>query len=510
MIKDLVVRIAVPVSGGVRSGTGYPVARDLLLTARHVLHPTDRDPNRPIKLHWLPSDFIGEGELAGGVYDLGDEKADIVWENEALDAALIRFSIPRLDTVAGWLIDRPPRQGEEWFAAGYPETGRWNEGDRTGLAHLESFEGTAHEPPTRQGYFEVTANPAPRRPEDWGGASGMPLFRNDTSEIIGIATRAPPYSPNKLHAVQASRLLTDPRLKALLAKTWDIQKSRKNLRDELARLVTGNPKLGALLRIAFGMSQDESVVDELVKPQALEIIGEKLRGILREVCDNFQLPPAAEEKELAEVVLAVAAILTTYHYPESRTSESRQNIFDKGLNLIEIKVSSRMVAEFEIASVEGRAARHATRLHEKDDPAGRNHLPAGPLEGIGDDGRKAVAAYCEQKWSQFYGHQREQLRDGIIRLMGKDDREGTPMDRSQLANAELKMAYHGRGRPYYCCKLRKEPSAREAQEIFLKQIAEDFPHLLVFKLSPEVQDELNEIDLFGHYRHMLPIKPGNA
>lgn len=57
MNKSLLVAVFVPIkdAAGEDSGelaTGYPVGKDLILTARHVLHPEPpncRDNNRPIK-----------------------------------------------------------------------------------------------------------------------------------------------------------------------------------------------------------------------------------------------------------------------------------------------------------------------------------------------------------------------------------------------------------------------------------------------------------------------------
>ena len=56
MDKNLLVEIFVPTqgSGGKRGefASGYPVAPDLILTARHALNPPDRDLDHPIEMRW--------------------------------------------------------------------------------------------------------------------------------------------------------------------------------------------------------------------------------------------------------------------------------------------------------------------------------------------------------------------------------------------------------------------------------------------------------------------------
>ena len=74
MDRSLLVRIFVPTreKGVGNTGTGYPVGRDLVLTARHVVEPPDRDPKSPIQILWYDYPNAGPDD---GWYRLAEQFA---------------------------------------------------------------------------------------------------------------------------------------------------------------------------------------------------------------------------------------------------------------------------------------------------------------------------------------------------------------------------------------------------------------------------------------------------
>ena len=57
MHKDLIVAIFAPTTGVGKMpgcvGTGYPITDDLILTARHVVEPANRNRQEPIRVRWF-------------------------------------------------------------------------------------------------------------------------------------------------------------------------------------------------------------------------------------------------------------------------------------------------------------------------------------------------------------------------------------------------------------------------------------------------------------------------
>lgn len=117
MDKNLIVEIFVPKSGtdGKKGdiATGYPVARDLILTARHVLHPQEsgRDDACKIEVRWRHPNVNDKGwrPIAG-----------IAWESEGWDLALLECPLPQEMTDWGFLSEQMPTDTMQWVSAGFP------------------------------------------------------------------------------------------------------------------------------------------------------------------------------------------------------------------------------------------------------------------------------------------------------------------------------------------------------------------------------------------------------
>jgi hypothetical protein len=126
MDKSLLVVIFVPTfdengsDGGGKFGTfgtGYPVGQDLVLTARHVLAPVNRDHRYPIAIRWY---YYPRAGAKGGWYDVSDDK--VVWpDTEELDVALLRCKPPQeARAFRCYFASTAPQQGDRWMSAGFP------------------------------------------------------------------------------------------------------------------------------------------------------------------------------------------------------------------------------------------------------------------------------------------------------------------------------------------------------------------------------------------------------
>jgi hypothetical protein len=217
MQKDLIVAIFAstnaenPTTGVF--GTGYPVAEDLILTSRHVVAPGN--PNTParIEVKWFYDQPADKKSPAW-------TKADLVWTGAGdLDAALIRCPRPAhlrkfpLDR----LIERKPTDGESWESTGFALANKHGKVRRPG-----EFGGTVRSMADAAPFFEVVEGAPPTRApqepiaeEQWGGASGMPIFV--ASGILGILCQIPPKHGNKkLEVVPAWLLLRDEKFREAL------------------------------------------------------------------------------------------------------------------------------------------------------------------------------------------------------------------------------------------------------------------------------------------------------
>jgi hypothetical protein len=192
MDKSLLIAVFVPTTdetgtdfGGQRGelATGYPVGKDLILTARHVLHPEPpchRDRRHRVKLRWH---YFPSGEGMNWI-EIPDE--DLVWESPGeLDAALIRCPRPR-DAVGWGIVSRDqPRDGVTWASEGFPRATRYEN-----RRNPSSFIGKVCSKAPSEPCFELTVETAPEDEEGWKGVSGMPVFVG--RRILGVVGSVPP------------------------------------------------------------------------------------------------------------------------------------------------------------------------------------------------------------------------------------------------------------------------------------------------------------------------------
>jgi len=239
MNKALLVRIFTPVLDPKNQekpgqlgecGTGYPVGPDLVLTAWHVVFPDDRDPNFPIEVRWHSHPNVTP---ADGWFVLKDE--DIVWEDKQLDAALLRCPRPEAMRGFGYVSDQRPRTGHPWESAGFPRVARYEK-----VQHAEPFRGEMNSLIEGEGHFTIDVTAPPRNDEDWRGASGMPVFRQGTSIILGLVKQVPQgFGGGKLHVIPSFRLLESPTFRQAIGH--DVRERRRGqVEADLASLLASS------------------------------------------------------------------------------------------------------------------------------------------------------------------------------------------------------------------------------------------------------------------------------
>lgn len=162
MNKDLIVEIFVPTLGSNGSdgmiATGYPVARNRILTARHPFYPDEgpaRDPAFPIEIRW---------HYPGAALDW-QAAEDIAWESECWDLVLLDCQFPA-DVAAN--------------------RGFLSEALR----------------------FAVSEAAGPATEDAWKGASGAPVFVD--WRILGVIASVPPdLRARRLDVVSMWRVLRE-------------------------------------------------------------------------------------------------------------------------------------------------------------------------------------------------------------------------------------------------------------------------------------------------------------
>ncbi len=179
-------------------GTGYFITNELVLTAYHVFSP-----GRPQEIRVRPEKHTSQDPW---IY----AEPEPVWENEQLDAVLIKVPDSGLSSVEHpkWGETDPDKRTDtyvEWFTLAYPnaykDANNWVKADLKGEWKVRGGTGQIE----RELHLGVE-NP-PDKAEDWKGASGAPVFVGD--EMIGIIRSGLTKISSLLTGMPIERLLQD-------------------------------------------------------------------------------------------------------------------------------------------------------------------------------------------------------------------------------------------------------------------------------------------------------------
>ncbi|MEI2783185.1 MAG: hypothetical protein V9H25_18875 [Candidatus Competibacter sp.] len=515
MKKSLLVAIFVPTTD--KSGkdfggelgelaTGFPVGKDLILTARHVLDPDrpySRDVRHRVKICWYYSnttdlDWI---EIPEG---------DIVWKSQGdLDAALIRCSQRPRDAV-GWGIvsSEKPHDDMRWISEGFPRATKYDD-----VCKPSSFGGLIRSKADQESYFELTEDAQPRKDEDWKGVSGMPVFVSD--KILGVVQSVPrKFNAKKLYATPIWKLLQDEGFRKELG--IDEQRERlESARKMLHRLLEGSEKATRDLASALNLGSSSGDI--------LKCRGQVIEALLNETPPLerlFELGLSIQEKRRTEKDRAgarvaanlILTILPAIH-EAAAVSEVRRCKGDASVRILALPTKLKTLAEIIMAGADRRVARlrsPATRLVF---PEGEACLPEPPESGRDADGKQFVRDWrahlletFDTDLDRFKGAFQDYLKERFIpsdlRSPGAGIAEKELLD-TVAAQLRQEAGVQDGGLTYYFIAWMPEnPEAQRKREDILAELKQAFPPIAFLRLAGA--EPLNvEWERYGKLRDLL-------
>lgn len=174
MDSTLIAKVLLTKKDGKRSiGTGYPIAKNRIITARHVVYFDERDYEKPITVEWP---------------DLGHQclKAKVIYDGgEQCDIAVLECDTPPQSHVSPLILSsRFPQAHESWEGFGYPRLGRAEDATRNKISALGKF----HAPDRVSHRISLTSKSDAIDKPDWGGISGAPAFQGNVLYAVISST----------------------------------------------------------------------------------------------------------------------------------------------------------------------------------------------------------------------------------------------------------------------------------------------------------------------------------
>lgn len=342
-------------NGKVRIGTGYPVAGDRVLVARHVV----AEDGEEIDLTQIELTFFRHRQP--------DKKRTRVvpsrcaWDGggtTAWDAVIFECTFPEcFDISKVGLCNYRPRTDEKWESEGFPETGQLQ--DRR---EPQPLKGTTHQCADDAKTFHLVVDGAAMSAEAWAGASGAPVFVGQ--RILGLITETrDAYGGNRILAIPMFRLLEIPEFRDALGISPQEAIDRARYAAQIQKLLLAAPSVMERMEKSLSKIREERGVGLNIQPRAglsgnyaradvliQALVYEKLapddaRDVLVEAFQEC-VEGDSEEKTLLEIVC--------WYLPIGRNVDGAERIrwqCDKGLNdLIELSASDGLAAEAVMAA----------------------------------------------------------------------------------------------------------------------------------------------------------------
>jgi hypothetical protein len=165
------------VNGKNAIGTAYPISKNLIITARHVVDFAERDVDKPISIIW--TDILDGDEKP---YTVEVSQMNIVFNGgEKYDVVLIRCALPANVDIPP-LLGVHPVEHQKWKSMGFPQVGK----EEDGLRHKISAMGEIFPPDKNNSILHLASLNDARENNAWMGMAGAPVFSGEI--LIAVIT----------------------------------------------------------------------------------------------------------------------------------------------------------------------------------------------------------------------------------------------------------------------------------------------------------------------------------
>lgn len=490
MDSRLIAQVWAPKNNGKNAiGTAYPIGKDLLLTARHVVVFVERAIDQPIRIVWedLKDPLTGQKP-----YSIEVSQNDIVFDGgNDYDVVLIKCSVPSKAYISPWMLsERHPVAGDRWHSWGYAfvgkEDGQWKKIPAMG----EVF------PPNQcSAVLHLESKGDAKEKEGWQGVSGAPVFI--AYHLIAVLTETPKDLNERLKAVSIPYLLQQVSAFKDLIGAGRFDKNFNSAVITLQKSASAKKALFARLSRDHTVSDSaEDIVDYLAAmpiPQLIEVI----RDAQKNQTDETRQYLARLVREMLPSLFDPALALSL-----------RSASYESVSGIIEIPYATDVSAEMLMANIDHRPADIRLVPIDIDNPdlkqakPGRYKLSLPPESGpVG-----ATQQFADIEDDLFNrlgaGHDLDVISSAVDehlfkKVVPRSGRSFQASDKRKLIRSALE-SNASRNKPgYYWIWNFPNENHRERYEALAREIKAHYPAITLLRLEGDIDSMCEEIHLFG-------------
>ena len=496
MDTTLIAKVLAPKTNGCDSvGTAYPISKDWVLTARHVVEFNDsdkgvRDTAKPISIVW---EQIPDPNDSQKPYKVKVNQSDIEFfqdkNGEILDVALIKCQAPPQAHILPLLLsERHPVTNEQWESRGYALLGR----DDKGKWLHEPAGGEVLSPDTSIPMLKLTSKADAKNKNDWQGISGAPVFAGRA--LIAVLTDTPTDRGECFIAVSIPYLLCNV---ARFRELTGVGQCDYTFKLAIKTLLE-NPDAQAVLCNQINLNQNpetkiandsKKIIDHLAALHIPELI----RTIRKAQKDHPE-----QRKILARLLCEMLPSL----YDPACAATIRSAKGDPVVGLIQIPHTTEISAEMLMANVDNRQAYFQSipissdNIRKKASP--KNYkLPLPPESGLGT--QQQHEDISNDLYNRLLGGHTTTARiatavDGLLYEKIFGDKARDPKQQKLLVQDALELeAQEGKSGYYWILTLPDEDNYKDKVLQLAKDIKVDYPYTTLLSLTDNFDREREEM-----------------
>lgn len=450
MDKNMLVEVKTSFGSKKKTATGYPIAPNRIITARHALYRENNEVSGEVKVRWYHKKELPE-------YDWRSAKVIDCGLDPELDVALLECEFPDDVNHFCHLEENNPNKELEWEGEGFATAGKLKD------EWLPSpLSGVVYNAADNAKWLVLTETGKVLKEEYWCGVSGSPVFIKGTNTIIGIVLQIPPnYEARRLHATPTWKLLQCEGFRKAI--DYDFRNEQiGQLRSDIIAILDESPEVCEALCAELKTSNSNCY--DLVETLIHLPVNELLKHCQAAINHSLKAQKITVATTIKKLVYYLLPVVFDQRIIQEVCSSS-------GSGICRVEIATETVAEIIMAGSDGRCTQYGPSDASNKTLRGIWQLEE-PCLNSGFDIAGRIADFKKQIINDFASI--DELVTG---------QSLTEQEKIDLAADELEVCSEEKKTRFYLYSLPKNDRQRDEQQKMVDELRRCFPAIVFIQCS---------------------------